>query len=166
MNTARARLLWEIGMGKTIDLSRMMLLSLCAAHTASNKRDSVPFTGFLTELFKRSGVYILVDITRINPEWAIDRSSLSRFEGQRKKRRLEAGAYEEPPMGMAELKEAIMNLGREMGAQMYEFKAEVNSSMSSLEEESRRHTTMLQEMKGMMIRMEAEYDDDEGDEDD
>ena len=38
MNTARARLLWAIGMGKTIDLPCMMFLSLCAAHKASDKR--------------------------------------------------------------------------------------------------------------------------------
>ncbi|GFS34082.1 hypothetical protein Acr_00g0032140 [Actinidia rufa] len=80
MNTARARLLWAIGMGKTIDLPCMMFLSLCAAHMASDKSGSV------------------------------------------------------------------------------------NARMTSLEEESRRHTTMLQKMKGMMIRMEAEYDDDDDDE--
>ncbi|GFS36492.1 hypothetical protein Acr_00g0046290 [Actinidia rufa] len=74
--------------------------------------------------------------------------------------------HEEPPMGMVELKEAIMNLGREMGAQMFEFKVEVNAHVTSLEEESRHHTTMIQEMKGMMIRMEAEYDDEEEEEED
>ncbi|GFS40604.1 hypothetical protein Acr_00g0069500 [Actinidia rufa] len=87
-------------------------------------------------------------------------------KGQKKKRRLEAGAYEEPSMGMVELKEAIMNLGIEMGAQMSEFRAEVNSRITSLEEESSLHTTMLQEMKGMLIRMEAKDDDDDDDEDD
>ncbi|GFY97631.1 hypothetical protein Acr_12g0001720 [Actinidia rufa] len=123
----RARLLWAIGTGRTIDFPRMMFLSLCAAHTASDKRGSVLFTGFLTELFKRSGVQIPVDITRIEPEGVIDRSSLSRSKGQKKKRKLETSAYEEPPMCMAELNEAIMNLGREIGAQMFEFKAEVNA---------------------------------------
>ncbi|GFY88900.1 hypothetical protein Acr_06g0008400 [Actinidia rufa] len=121
---------------------------------------------FLTELFKKSGVHIPLDITRIEPEGVIDRSSLSRSEGQKNKRKLEVGVDEEPSMGMAELKEAIMNLGREMGAQMSEFKAKVNARMTTLEEESRRHTTMLQEMKGMMIQMEAEYDDDEEEEND
>ncbi|GFZ09856.1 hypothetical protein Acr_21g0004550 [Actinidia rufa] len=164
MNTARARLLWAIGMGKTINLPYMMFLSLCAAHMASNKRGYMPFTGFLTELFKRSGVHIPLDITRIEPEGAIDRFLLSRSEGQRKKRKLEATAHEKPSMGMAKLNEAIMNLGREMGAQMSEFKAEVNARMTSLEEKSKRHTTMLQEMKGMMIRMEAEYDEEEEEE--
>ncbi|PSS08048.1 Transient receptor potential cation channel subfamily V member 4 like, partial [Actinidia chinensis var. chinensis] len=108
-------LLWAIGTEKTIDLPRMMFLFLCTAYKASDKRGSVPFTGFLTKLFKRSGVHIPLDITKIELEGAIDRSSLSRSKGQKKKRRLEAGEYEEPSMGMAELKEAIMNLGIEMG---------------------------------------------------
>ncbi|GFY90855.1 hypothetical protein Acr_07g0010510 [Actinidia rufa] len=89
MNTARARLLWAIGTGKTIDLPRIMFLSLCVAHKASDKRGLVPFTGFLTELFKRNGVHIPLDITKTEPLGAIDRSSLSRSEGQRKKRKLE-----------------------------------------------------------------------------
>ncbi|XP_057495951.1 uncharacterized protein LOC130780945 [Actinidia eriantha] len=141
MNTARARLLWAIGTWKNIDLPHMMFLSLCAAHMASDKRGYVPYTGFLMELFKRSGVHIPVDITRIEHEWPLIR----------KKRRLEVGAYEEPLMGMAKLNEAIMNLVREMSAQMSKFKVEVNVRMTSLEEESRRYTTMLQEMTGMMI---------------
>ena len=64
-------------------------------------------------------------------------------------------------MGMAELKEAIRNLEREIGAQISEFRAEVNACMTSLEEESRRHTTMLQEMKSMLIQMEAEEEEEE-----
>ncbi|GFS30431.1 hypothetical protein Acr_00g0011880 [Actinidia rufa] len=115
MNTTRARLLWAIGMGKTIDLPRMMFISLCAAHIATDARGPVPFTGFLTNLFNRSKVHISVDITKIELEGAIDRSSLSRSKGQRKKRKLKAIANEEPSMGMAELKEAIMNLGKEFG---------------------------------------------------
>ncbi|GFS39333.1 hypothetical protein Acr_00g0062300 [Actinidia rufa] len=140
-----------IGMGKTIDLPRMMFLSLCAAHTASNKRGLVPFMG--SSLSRSKG-------QRKKRRW-----EAGAYE-ERKKRRWEAGAYEEPPMGMVELNEAIMNLGREMGAQMSEFKAEVNARMTSLEEESRCHMTMLQEMKGMMIQMEAEYDDEEEEEED
>ncbi|GFZ12042.1 hypothetical protein Acr_23g0004270 [Actinidia rufa] len=86
----KAKLLWAIGMGKAIDLPR-----------------------FLTELFKRSGVRIPLGITRVEPEGAIDRSSLSRSKGQRKKRRFEAVADEVPSMGMAKLNEAITNLGKE-----------------------------------------------------
>ncbi|GFZ14672.1 hypothetical protein Acr_24g0008620 [Actinidia rufa] len=164
MNTARATLLWAIGTRKTIDLPRIMFLSLCAAHKASDKRGLVPFIGFLTELFKRSGVYIPLDITRTEPKGAIDRSSLSRSKGQRKKMTLEEGVYKEPSMGVVELKEAIMNLGREMGTQMSEFRIEVNACLTSLKEESRHHTTMLQDMKGMLIRMEAEDDVDEEEE--
>ena len=77
MNVARARLLWAIGTGKTIDLPRIMFLSLCATYKASDKWGSVPFTGFLTELFKRSGVHIPLDFIRIEPEGLIDRASLS-----------------------------------------------------------------------------------------
>ncbi|GFZ15236.1 hypothetical protein Acr_24g0014260 [Actinidia rufa] len=118
----------------------MMFMSLCTAHTASDTRGSMPFTGFLTDLFKRSGVHIPVDLIRIEPERPIDRSSLSRSEGQRKKMRLEAIAHEEPLIGMVELKEEITNL-----------KMEMNTRMTALEEECSRHTTILQEIKRMLI---------------
>ncbi|GFS36692.1 hypothetical protein Acr_00g0047450 [Actinidia rufa] len=103
-------------------------------------RDPVRFTGVLTKLFKRSGVHIPVDLIRIEPERPIYRSSLSRSKGQRKKRRLEAIAHEKPSIGIAELKEEITNL-----------RMETNSRMTALEKESSRHTTMLQEIKGMLI---------------
>ncbi|GFS30359.1 hypothetical protein Acr_00g0011450 [Actinidia rufa] len=61
-----AKLLWMIGMGKTINLPLMMFMSLCAAYTTSDTRGSVPFTRFLTELFNKSGVYIPVDLIRCN----------------------------------------------------------------------------------------------------
>ncbi|PSS08051.1 TRNA-dihydrouridine(47) synthase [Actinidia chinensis var. chinensis] len=96
----RASLLWAIAMRKTIDLPRMMFMSLCATHTASDMRGSMPFTGFLMELFKRSGVHHPINLIRIEPGRLIDRSSLSRSEGQRKKRRLEAIAPEKPSIGM------------------------------------------------------------------
>ncbi|GFZ08487.1 hypothetical protein Acr_20g0002950 [Actinidia rufa] len=161
MNTARARLLWAIGTGKSIDLPRIMFLSLYTIYKAIDKRASMPFTGFLTELFKRNEVHIPLDFTRIEPEGTIDRASLSRSEGQRKKRKLEAGAYEESSIGMDELKEAILDLRREMNTRMFEFRAEVNTRMTKLEEESNQHTTMLQEMKGMLIRMEEDDDEEE-----
>ncbi|GFY90981.1 hypothetical protein Acr_27g0000470 [Actinidia rufa] len=119
-------------MGKTIDLPRMMFMSLCVAQTVSGTRGFMPFTGFLTELFKRSGVHIPVNLIRIDPKRPIDRSSLSRSEGQRKKRRLKEIAHEEPTIGMAELKKEIINLRMEM-----------STRMTVLEEESSRHTTML-----------------------
>ena len=59
MNVMRASLLWAIGMGKSIDLPRMMFMSLCAAYNSSKPTGSVPFIGFLTELFKRNGIHIL-----------------------------------------------------------------------------------------------------------
>ncbi|GFS36372.1 hypothetical protein Acr_00g0045580 [Actinidia rufa] len=96
----KARILWAIGIGKTIDLPRTMFLSLCATYKASDKRGSVPLTGFLTELFKRSGVHIPLDFIRIEPEGPIDRASLSRSEGQRKKRKLEEEAQEGSAIGM------------------------------------------------------------------
>ncbi|GFS37279.1 hypothetical protein Acr_00g0051090 [Actinidia rufa] len=94
----RASLLWTIGMEKTIDLPRVMFMSLCAAHRLRTQG------------------------------------------GQRKKKRLEVIAHEEPLIGMAELKEEIMNLRMEM-----------STCMTALEEESSCHTTMLQEIKGMLI---------------
>ncbi|GFS34253.1 hypothetical protein Acr_00g0032940 [Actinidia rufa] len=94
MNLTRARLLWAIGTGRTIDLPHMMFMTLCVAYAGGDARGSVPYTGFLTELFKRSGVHIPIDFTRVEPEGAIDRSSLSRSKGQRKKRKLEKVASE------------------------------------------------------------------------
>ncbi|GFZ11376.1 late embryogenesis abundant protein, group 2 [Actinidia rufa] len=132
MNVARARLLWAIGTGKTIDLPRTMFLSLCSTYKASDKRGSSFF--------------------------------VPRSEGQRKKRKLEEEAQEGSAIGMGDLKEAILNLGKEMSKQMDEFREEVNTRLSSLEEESSRHTVMLQDMKGMLIRMEEEDDDDDEEE--
>ena len=89
--------------------------------------------GFLIELFRRSGVRIPLDLIRNELDGAIDRSSLSQSEGQRKKRRLEAMALEtELSIGMTELKEEITKL-----------RAEMNTYMNALEEESGCHTTML-----------------------
>ncbi|GFY90866.1 hypothetical protein Acr_07g0010620 [Actinidia rufa] len=155
MNLTKASLLWAIGTGKTIDLPRMMFLSFCAAHTASDLRGFVPFMGFLTKLFRRSGIRIPLDLIRNEPEGAIDRSSLSQYKGQRKKRRLEAMAVEtDPSIGMAELKEEVTNL-----------RAEMNTRMTKLEEEFSHHTIMLQEIKGMLIRMQASDDEEEEEED-
>ncbi|GFZ06714.1 hypothetical protein Acr_18g0008840 [Actinidia rufa] len=119
MNLTRASLLWAIGTGKIIDFPNMMFLSLCATHTASDLWGSIPFMGFLTELFRRSGVCIPLDLIRNEPEGAIDRSSLSRSEGQTKKRRLEAMALEtEPSSRMTEFKEEITKLRAEMNTRM------------------------------------------------
>ncbi|GFZ02214.1 hypothetical protein Acr_15g0008220 [Actinidia rufa] len=81
--------------------------------------------------------------TGIEPEGPVDRASLSRSEGQRKKRKLKEKAHEGSTIGMGELKEAILDLGKEMSKQMSEFRAEVNAQMMSLEEESRHHMIML-----------------------
>ncbi|GFY90888.1 hypothetical protein Acr_07g0010840 [Actinidia rufa] len=158
----------EVQCNKTRLKDKYLILFMFSCHsllplkcTASDKRGSVPFTGFLTELFKRSRVHIPIDFIRIEPEGPINRASLSRFEGQRKKRKLEEEAQEESAIGMGELKEAILNLEKEMSKQISEFREEVNTRLLSLEEESSRHTVMLQDMKGMLIRMEEEDDDDD-----
>ena len=143
MNLTRAKLLWAVGIGKTIDLPRMMFMTLCVAHVGGDARGSVPYTGFLTELFKRSGIHIPIGSTRVEFEGAIDRSSLSQSEGQRKKKKLEAVASEESSMSMKDLKEAITNLGKEFSTQLTEHMNEVNAHLTSLEEESSCNTTML-----------------------
>ena len=81
VSVTRANLLWAIGTDKSIDLPRMMFMSICAAYNSSNLRGSVPFIGFLIELFKRYGVHIPVDLTRTEPKKSIDRFSLTRSEG-------------------------------------------------------------------------------------
>ena len=55
-------------------------------------------------------------------------------------------------MGIPELQEAIANL-----------RMEFDTRMTTLEEQSSRHTIMLQEIKGMLIRMQSKDDDDEDD---
>ncbi|GFZ18278.1 hypothetical protein Acr_27g0000170 [Actinidia rufa] len=105
----------------------------------------------LTELFKRHGVSILVDLTRMEPKKPIDRYSLTRFEGQRKKRKLEEGASERPSIGIPELQEAIANLRVDFDTRMTAH----NEQFSRLEEQSGHQTTLLQEIKGMLIRMQA-----------
>ncbi|GFS44270.1 hypothetical protein Acr_00g0089480 [Actinidia rufa] len=136
MNVARARLLWAIDTGKTIDLPRTMFLSLCSTYKASDKR-GLSLRGPLIEL-------LCPDL---------------RDKGRRGNWREEA--QEGSAIGMGDLKEAILNLGKEMSKQMAEFREEVNTRLSSLEEESSRHTVMLQDMKGMLIRMEEEDGDDD-----
>ena len=131
-----------IGMGKSIDLPRIMYMALFVVYGSSDPRGSVPFTEFLTELFKRHDVPIPIDFTRIEPEKPIDRYSLTQSEGQRKKKRLEASASEQSSVGISELQEAIANL-----------RIEFDTRMTSLEEQSGHHTTTLQEIKGMLIRM-------------
>ncbi|GFS46010.1 hypothetical protein Acr_00g0099550 [Actinidia rufa] len=114
----------------------------------------MPFTGFLTKLFKRHGIYIPMDLIRTEPEKPIDRYSLTRSEGQRKKRRVEAIASEEPSIGMDELMEAITSL-----------RMEFDTRMITLEEQFGCHMTMPQEIKGMLIRIQSKDDgDDEEDE--
>ena len=152
MSVTRASLLWVIDTGKSIDLPCMMFMSLRVAYNSSNRRGSVPFTVFLTELFKRHGIHIPVDLIRIEPEKAVDRYSLTQFEGQRKKRRFEAIASEEPLIAMAELKEAITSL-----------RMEFDTCITTLEEQSGCHTTMFQKIKGMLIWMQSKDDDDDED---
>ncbi|GFZ05278.1 hypothetical protein Acr_17g0008500 [Actinidia rufa] len=91
-----------------------------------------------------------------------DRYSLTRFEGQRKKRKLEEGASERPSIGIPELQEAIANLRVDFDTRMTAH----NEQFSRLEEQSGRQTTLLQEIKGMLIRMQAWNDDEEEKEDD
>ena len=67
---------------------------------------------------------------------------------------MEAIASEEPSIGMAKLNEAITCL-----------RMEFDICMNALEEQSNRHTTMLQEVKGMLIRMQSKDDYEEDDDD-
>ncbi|GFS42497.1 hypothetical protein Acr_00g0080140 [Actinidia rufa] len=80
--------------------------------------------GLLTELFKRHGVSIPVDLTRMEPEKPIDR----------------------------------VDFDTRMTAHDGQF--------SRLEEQSGRHSTLLQEIKSMLIWMQARNDDDDEEEED
>ncbi|GFY91118.1 hypothetical protein Acr_07g0013140 [Actinidia rufa] len=150
MGVTRANLLWAIGTGKSIDLPHMMYMAQFSTYGSFDPRGSVPFIGFLMELFKRHDVPFPIDLTRTEPKKPIGRYSLTRSEGQRKKKRLEASASEQPSVGILELQEAIANL-----------RVEFDTRMTSLEEQSGCHTTMLQKIKGMLIRMQSKNDDDD-----
>ena len=67
---------------------------------------------------------------------------------------MEAIESEAPSIGMTELNEVITSL-----------RTNFDTRMTALEEQSRSHTTMLQEIKGMLIQMQSK-DDDDDDEDD
>ena len=61
-----------------------------------------------------------------------------------KKRKLTAGSSEAPTVGIAELQDAITNL-----------RIEFDIQMTGHEKQSSCHTTMLQEIKGMLIWMHS-----------
>ena len=61
---------------------------------------------------------------------------------------------EAPSIGMNELKKAITSL-----------RTEFDTRMTAWEEESGCHTTMLQEIKGMLIQMQLKDDDEDEDDD-
>ncbi|GFY91105.1 hypothetical protein Acr_07g0013010 [Actinidia rufa] len=106
------------------------------------------------QLFKRHEISTPVDLIRTEPEKPIDKNSLTRSEGQKKKRKLAEGTSEASAVGIAELQDAITNLRIEFDTQMIGF-----------EEQFGRHTTMLQEIKGMLIRMQSKDEEEEEEED-
>ena len=67
---------------------------------------------------------------------------------------MEAIESEAPSIGMNELKEAITSL-----------RTKFDTCMIALEEQSSRYTTMLQEIKGMLIRMQSRDDNEDEDND-
>ncbi|GFY87682.1 hypothetical protein Acr_05g0013210 [Actinidia rufa] len=93
-------------------------------------------------------------LIRTESEKPIDRYSLTQSEGKRLKMQLDENASEQPSVGIPELQEAITNL-----------RIEFDTRMTSLEEQSGRHITMLQEIKRMLIRMQSKDDDDDEEED-
>ncbi|GFS40609.1 hypothetical protein Acr_00g0069520 [Actinidia rufa] len=135
----RANLLWAIGIGKTINLPRKMFVVLCAAYDSYDPRD----------------------LTRIELEKPIERYSLTQSEGQRKKRKLDEGTLEQPLVGIPELQEAIANLRVDFDTHMTTH----DELFSRLEDQSGRHTTLLQEIKGMLIQMQVRNDDDDEEDD-
>ncbi|GFY85310.1 hypothetical protein Acr_04g0000480 [Actinidia rufa] len=106
---------------------------------------------------------VLLELSPKGP--LIDLSCLD-LRGKEKKKKLEAAASEESSMGMDDLKEAIINLGKEFSTQMTEHRSEVNARLTALEEEYSQNTTMLQEINGMIIRMQAKNEEEENDDED
>ena len=108
----------------------------------------MPFIGFLMALFKKHEISIHVDLIRTELEKPIENNSLSRSKGQRKKRKLAASSSEAPTVGIVELQDAITSL-----------RIDFETWMIALDEQSARHTTMLQEIKGTLIRIQSNDDD-------
>ncbi|GFS42928.1 hypothetical protein Acr_00g0082640 [Actinidia rufa] len=89
------------------------------------------------------------DLSIVSHELLLEGDSWDEEEGS-----LEAIASEESLVSMANLKEAIKSI-----------RTEFDTRMTALEEQSSCHTTMLQEIKGMIIRMQSKDDDDDEDDD-
>ena len=77
MSVTRASLLWAIGIGKLMDLPHIMFMGLCSSYDSFDIRVSIPFTKFLTALFKKHEISIHVDLIKTKPEKPIDKNSLN-----------------------------------------------------------------------------------------
>ena len=104
------------------------------------------------QLFKRHKISIPIDLIRTELEKPIDKNSLTQSEGQRKKRKLAEGTSEASTVGITELQDTITNL-----------RIEFDTRMIRLEEQSGHHTTMLQEIKGILIQMQSKDEEEEED---
>ena len=81
-----------------------MFMAIYSAYDSSDVRGSMPFTGFLTALFKKHGFSIPIDLIMVNPDKPIDNNSLTRSEVQKKKKRkIAASSLEAVAVGIAEL---------------------------------------------------------------
>ena len=70
-----------IDIGKSIDFPCIMFMAFYFAYDSSDIRSSMPFTRFLTALFKKYDISIPIDLIRIKLEKPINKYSLTRSGG-------------------------------------------------------------------------------------
>ena len=174
MSLNRAQLLWAIGTGKSIDLPRYMFLQIYHAYTHTNPKGSIPFTCMLTKLIRDSKAKIPRDLITQDQENPIDCATLSRSEGQKKRRKeveelrrrasLEGESGQTSGVEIASLQAALEQQGQKLDA----FIASTDTRLKNIEEHSERNTAILQEMMAMLMRGQlpaggGDDDDDDGD---
>ena len=174
MSLTRAQLLWAIGTGKSIDLPRYMFLQIYHAYTHPNPKGSIPFTCMLTKLIRDSKAKVPRDLVTQDQENPIDYATLSRSEGQKKRRKdveeqrrrasydVESGQTSR--VDNASLQAAVEQQGQKLDA----FIVSTDSRLKNIEDHVERNTAMLQEMMAMMMRAQPPApgegdDDDDGD---
>ena len=149
MSLNRAQLLWAIGIGKSIDLPRYMLLQIYHAYTHPNPKGSILFTCMLTKFIRDSKAKIPQDLITQDQDNPIDYATLSHLEGQKKRRKeveelsrrasFEGGSGQTSGVDNASLQAAMEQQGQKLDA----FIASTDSRLKNIEEHVERNTAML-----------------------
>ncbi|XP_057514760.1 uncharacterized protein LOC130796424 [Actinidia eriantha] len=152
-----------------------MFIQIYHAYTHPNPKGSISFTCVLTKLIRESKAKIPRDLIIQDQDNAIDDTTLSHLEGQKKrskeveelrKKAITKGVSSQTSRGQcASLQAAVEQQGNKLDA----FIASTNSRLKNIEEHVQRHTAILQEILAMMMTGQPlggggnDDDDDDGD---